>query len=117
MSTTNWHRSNGIRKLKIGRSRPTGCGPCKLLKVGYDANPLESGELERYAVHQVAMATLTQPRSEQPVHTDHQDRARQVPGCPATRSGCARRSPPRSSVSSTSRRSSWVGSSLFARLM
>ncbi|MEV5540384.1 2-oxoacid:acceptor oxidoreductase subunit alpha [Saccharopolyspora shandongensis] len=31
-----------------------------LTKVGYDANPLETGELERYAVHQVAMATLTQ---------------------------------------------------------
>ncbi len=31
-----------------------------LSKVGYDANPLENGELERYAVHQVAMATITQ---------------------------------------------------------
>jgi 2-oxoglutarate ferredoxin oxidoreductase subunit alpha len=31
-----------------------------LSKVGYDGNPLENGELERYAVHRVAMATLTQ---------------------------------------------------------
>ncbi|MBB5157818.1 2-oxoacid:acceptor oxidoreductase subunit alpha [Saccharopolyspora phatthalungensis] len=31
-----------------------------LAKVGYDSNPLESGELEPYAVHHVAMATLTQ---------------------------------------------------------
>ncbi|GAA0502633.1 2-oxoglutarate ferredoxin oxidoreductase subunit alpha [Saccharopolyspora subtropica] len=31
-----------------------------LAKVGYDSNPLENGELERYSVHKVAMATLTQ---------------------------------------------------------
>ncbi|WP_300007312.1 2-oxoacid:acceptor oxidoreductase subunit alpha [Pseudonocardia sp.] len=30
-----------------------------LTKVGYDANPLEDGSLEQYAVHPVAMATLT----------------------------------------------------------
>lgn len=30
-----------------------------LTKVGYEANPLEDGSLEQYAVHQVAMATLT----------------------------------------------------------
>ncbi|MGP4020284.1 2-oxoacid:acceptor oxidoreductase subunit alpha [Saccharopolyspora sp. 5N708] len=31
-----------------------------LSKVGYDGNPLEGDALERYAVHHVAMATLTQ---------------------------------------------------------
>ena len=30
-----------------------------LTKVGYEANPLDDGSLEQYAVHQVAMATLT----------------------------------------------------------
>src|SRR5918996_2712328 len=30
-----------------------------LTKVGYEANPLEDGSLEQYAVHPVAMATLT----------------------------------------------------------
>ena len=30
-----------------------------LTKVGYEANPLEDGSLEQYAVHEVAMATLT----------------------------------------------------------
>ncbi|HWM00972.1 MAG TPA: 2-oxoacid:acceptor oxidoreductase subunit alpha [Actinophytocola sp.] len=30
-----------------------------LAKVGYEANPLEDGSLEQYAVHPVAMATLT----------------------------------------------------------
>ncbi|KAA5838326.1 2-oxoacid:acceptor oxidoreductase subunit alpha [Saccharopolyspora hirsuta] len=31
-----------------------------LSKVGYDSNPLEGDDLDRYQVHQVAMATLTQ---------------------------------------------------------
>ncbi|MDN5747024.1 MAG: 2-oxoacid:acceptor oxidoreductase subunit alpha [Pseudonocardia sp.] len=34
-------------------------GKRNLAKVGYETNPLEDGSLEQYAVHEVAMATLT----------------------------------------------------------
>ena len=36
-----------------------------LTKVGYDASPLDDGSLERYTVHEVAMATLTRGALEQ----------------------------------------------------
>ena len=79
-----------------------------LTKVGYDGSPLDDGSLERYTVHQVAMATLTRGALEETgLSKKDAERAKNMfalgpavvdvpPAAPRAPSGsCARSSPSR----------------------